>query len=366
MKVLDKISHLEIALIGTVLIAGCSSGGDGILDRFLKGSSGTVPVTVENVIVTEKTYEIKVPATLAPASETTVSLPEEVTIRRTIAAKGDRVAEGDALFQIAETKTSSLLEKYRTDLRDAKAEVEKNSYLMRNRDRLLDEGKIDQDMYDKLDVEYEAGEAKVEKLQAEVTRLKDQTGDLSIASPTDGVVSNMFASVGMTIPAGKPLATITKTDSMTAIFELASYEAPAVRPGMPVMVRFPDLGGEAIKGAISNIDSSLDPANQTFRVFASIPNTKGFLKVGMTAEVQFMSNQKQRFYLIPTAALIKDKRRNFVFTVLDGAAHKVEVVTKEKQGNYIEIAKGLRENDLVVVKGNDKLIEGAMVDIWGR
>jgi len=56
----------------------------------------------------------------------------------------------------------------------------------------------------------------------------------------------------------------------------------------------------------------------------------------MPAEVEFKSGEKQRMYLIPDEALIRERRRYFVYTVLNGVAHKVEVVPKEKIGDQMK------------------------------
>lgn len=358
---------IKIAAIFALLAPfGCSQDRGGFLDRFLKGGGSTVPVTIENVLVRDRAYEIKVPATLRAAEEVNITVPEEVTLKQVLVAKNDPVEEGNAIFQVAERETASLVNKYRDDLKDAKAELEKNTYLIRNRDRLLDEGRLDQNQYDGLDAEIETNEARIERLQAEISRLKDQTGNVNITSPISGVVSSINGAVGTTVAPGKTIATITKVNPILAVFELESYESSTVRPGMAVNVKLPDLSGESLKAEIAKVDPTLDPESKTFKVYASVPNQKGYLKVGMPAEVQFTSSQKQRFYLIPAEALIREHRRYFVFTVINGVAHKVEVVPKEKKGGRIEIAKGLREDDIVVVKGNDKLTEGTVVDIWGR
>jgi len=350
----------------TLTSFGCSHEGSGFLDKFLKGGGSTVPVTVENVLVRDRSYKIKVPAVLKPSEEVKVTMPDEVTIKRVFIAKGDAVEAGDTLFQISEKTNTSILKKYREELKDARTEVEKNSYLYNNRDRLLEEGRIDQNQYDNLEMELDTNEAKIEKLQAEISRLGEQTGDISITSPIGGIVSDVTARAGMAYSANNPLATITKVDPILAVFELESYESSTVRPGMIIDVRLSDLSGKNLRGEITKVDTTLDPENKTFKTYATVPNTKGYLKVGMSAEIEFMSRKKQRFYLIPAEALIREHRRYFVFTVINGVAHKVEVVPKEKRGNRIEIAKGLRKDDLIVVKGNDKLTEGAVVDIWGR
>ena len=358
---------ISILLFSLVFMTGCSDGVEGFLKSLFKSGGSAVPVTIENVKVREKAYTIRVPATLIETDKAVITLPSEATIDGVFVSNGDPVQAGDPLFRTVQKLNNERLKKLREELKDVKTSLEKNSYLFQNRDRLLDEGRIEQARYDTLEDDMEEAEAKIDLLRTEIGQLEQSSvNQNTIVSPIGGTIKSNVAAVGMTMQANRPILTIEKTNPMTAEFGLESYEAKSVRKGLRVEVSIPDLGGENINGKIVSIDSKVDPATQTFKVRASVPNQKGYLKIGMPCEVEFQSGEKQRMYLIPAEALIKDRRRYYVYTVLNGIAHKVEVVPKEKVDDQIEIARGLKDNDIVVVKGNDKLTEGTVVDIWGR
>ncbi len=348
-----------------LVVFSCSNEGGGILDNLLKGSKSAVPVTVANVAVVERQRTIDVPTTLEPSDEMVIKLPQEATIERLLVAEGDLVESGDRLFTISETDLTLQLARLRADLKEAQAALEKNQYFLNNRDRLLDEGRIDRNQYDNLEAEVDGAEAEVEKIQLEITGLEDRQGTPTITAPISGTVGNIAVANGATAAADAPILTIVATDPMIATFRLGSHETTAVRPGQSVSLRITDLGGERMSGRITAVGSALD-AEKRFEVKASVPNRVGYLKAGMTAQMEFRSDRKQRLYMIPEEALIRDRRRYYVFTVIKGAAHKIQVLPSETRGSRVEIAKGLREDDLVVVKGHDKLTEGAVVDIWGR
>jgi len=101
-------------------------------------------------------------------------------------------------------------------------------------------------------------------------------------------------------------------------------------------------------------------------VAAQIPNPTGSYKMGMAAQVEFASAEKQKYFRVPSEAVITDNRRHYVYTVSMGTAHKIPVVMRDMKDDYAEIIEGLVEGDLVVVKGNKELKEGAVVDIWRR
>jgi membrane fusion protein, multidrug efflux system len=361
------VKYWAIAIVSVVIftIFSCSNESGGFLSNILKGSGSAVPVTVVNVFAETKSKQMDVPATLGPSDSTEITLPEDVTIEQVLVSDGEHVDSGDYLCRISEEGISSKLSELRTDLKEAQANLDKNTYFMRNKDRLIDEGRIDQNQYDNIESEVESNEARVEKLQRSINTAEDRLDNLRIASPSSGTVRELHVAAGLTIQAGNPLMKIVSTDPMLATFNLASHEATTVKPGISISIKLPGSGNTET-GRITSVGTELNAKNDTFEVKATVPNRAGYLKSGMRAEVEFTSSQKQRFYIIPAEALIRERRRYFVFTVIKGVAHKVQVVPNETKGNRISIARGLREDDIIVVKGHDKLEEGAIVDIWGK
>lgn len=355
-----------ISLVSLLIaITSCSGDGDGFLDKFLKGGGSAVPVTVENVITHERSAKINVPATLEASESVNVSLPDEVTVEKILVSQNDLVEPQTPLFKISNKEGLLQSAKLRVELKEAQTTLEKNQYILKNRDRLLEEGRIDQGQYDSLEADVAANEAAVERLKQEIAKSGDKPADSTITSPISGMVTKIHASPGVSVTGGKPIISVSKLDPMNVSFELASYDSQTVQQGMSVNVLVSDLG-ETIKAQVVKISPAIDMNKGTFKVWAQVANQKNFLKIGMPVEVEFKSPEKQRFFLIPENALIKDKRKHFVFTVIGGVAHRVEVVPGEKKQDRIEVVKGLKEDDIVVVKGHDKLTEGTVVDIWGR
>ncbi len=356
-----------VAVTAVILftVFSCSNERGGFLDNILKGSNNAVPVTVVNVLAETQAREMDVPAKLESSNSTKITLPEDVTIEQVLVSDGEHVDSGDYLCRISSEGVTQKLTELRAEFKEAQADLDKNTYFMRNKDRLIDEGRIDQNQYDNIESEVDGNEARVEKLQLSINSAEDRMDNLSVASPISGTVKNLKASAGTTVSAGDELMEIVSTDPMLVIFNLASHEATTVKPGISISVRLPG-SGNMVTGRITSVDTELNTENNTFEVEATVPNRSGYLKSGMNAEVEFTSSQKQKFYIIPAEALIRERRRYFVFTVIKGVAHKVQVTPNETNGNRIAIARGLREDDIIVVKGHDKLEEGAIVDIWGK
>lgn len=353
-------------LAAIALIAfSCSNEGGGFFEKLFKIGGSAVPVTVESVTIEDRTQDFKVPAVLEPSETMDVTLTEDSAIERVFVMEGDAVNAGDQLFKLSEQDIALRLAKRRSDLKDAQANLEKNTYFLKNRDRLFAEGRIDRTQYDSISTDVTASEAAQEKIQLDITKLEDRARDSIVTAPIAGIINKINTASGLTVLAGKPIMSITKADPITAAFRVSSANASAVRPGMTLTMRFPDINGETVQARVTNVGAEIDPKDNTFQAKVAIPNATARYKAGMRVEALFSSPEKQRFFLIPEEALIKERRAFFVFTVSKGVAHRVQVIPNETVGNQVEITRGLSEEDLVVVKGSDKLTEGAVVDIWG-
>lgn len=355
-------------IIGALAIIAfsCSNEGDGFLSRLLKGKGSAVPVTVESVVATDRSIVITAPAKVEPIDSTEVSFPADVTIEKIFVSEGSSVNLGDALFSVSSEDVLSQIARKKVNLKEAKSNLDKNSYFLKNRDRLFEEGRIDKSQYDNLEAEVQASEAAYEKIQQEITRTEELARNNIVHSSSGGVISKIYTPSGSTQVAGKPVLVVSRPDPLTISFRLPSQNAAAAKSNQVIRAKFIDLGGETVSARITSVGAELDQATSSFPVKAVVSNPAGRYKVGMQAEVTFTSPESQRVLLVPEEALVRERMAYFVYTVSKGKVQKVQVIPNETVDSKVEILRGLAEGDIVVVKGKDKLTDGTVVDIWGK
>jgi RND family efflux transporter MFP subunit len=353
-------------IFAAILVAfSCSNEGGGFLDRLLRGGS-SVPVTIESVVAKDKAQSVSLPATIEATESINVTIPEDALVDRVFVSEGSAVNAGDQLLKLSEEEVSGRLARLRSDLRDAQNKVERATSILKNRDRLLDEERIDRTQFEGAEADVSSAEAEAEKIRADVIRMESRLANLVIKSPISGVVTKRAITAGTVARAGEALFTIAKVDPAIALFRMAAEEATSVQPGMPVKVRLLGVGADVASGTVSSVDTHLNPEDNSFTVRAAVPNPQGYYKAGMRAVVDLESPRTQRVWLIPEEALIREPRGYFVYTVVKGVAHKVQVIPSQSAGKSIEVSRGLKDDDVVVVRGHDRLSEGSAVDIWGR
>lgn len=359
---------MTAVLVAAFAYVGCSSEegsvGGFLTKAFKKGGQG-VPVTVQKPELEEHAVSVAVPGILTPSDRVDVKLPTNARVETFFVNVGDTVRKGAALFQISREDQNLKIAQLRAEQKELQANFEKNTYFYRNRDRLLEEGRITTEQFESLEAEVDKNEEDLDRVSNQLATLEAQAeGATVVSSPITGVVQNKLSSAGGVAVANTPIVTIVSNNPMVVTFRLASYEAKNVQRGMPAQIRIADLRDEEFVATIESVGTELNRDSNTFEVKATLPNPQGIFKAGMNAFVEFSGPETQRYYVIPASALVIDRRRYYVYTVVQGAAHRVRVIPRNIRAGVVEIAEGLADNDLVVVKGADKLSEGTMVDIW--
>jgi multidrug efflux pump subunit AcrA (membrane-fusion protein) len=94
-----------------------------------------------------------------------------------------------------------------------------------------------------------------------------------------------------------------------------------------------------------------------------VPNEKHELRPGMYATAIISVEQKDKALLIPADALVIEKARNSVFTVVDNKAKKLPVKVGFTDEHSVEILDGLPLDKPVITVGKQNLNDGQPVNV---
>jgi multidrug efflux pump subunit AcrA (membrane-fusion protein) len=99
-----------------------------------------------------------------------------------------------------------------------------------------------------------------------------------------------------------------------------------------------------LQGKVFEILPTADPANKTYEVKVQFVDPPAKLRVGMTAELNFIENVRENALLIPTSAILDDQ----VYVPRDGKYQPVDVKVGVRSLEKVEILGGLKEGDSIV------------------
>jgi len=204
-----------------------------------------------------------------------------------------------------------------------------------------------------------AAQLAMEKAQLALDQTNTNLAQATIVAPFDGVIANLYAKQGDTIPS--PLASpqiimyLVDTTSMEVDINIDEMDAPSVEAGQRVIINIDALPGTTLNGTVTSVGTV--PNAQAAATGATIYITKvnfaipqGLaIKVGMNARVDIVTNELKNVLLLPNDAIKKDNQGKSYVEIMDNR----QVITRPvviglSNSTQTEIVSGLNEGDNVI------------------
>ena len=285
--------------------------------------------------------------------------------------------QAEATYQI---ETASALpeewQKAEYDLKAGKENLDAQQKIYDSRKKLYEEGAMPRKDYDQSLValtqaksQYEIAAMHMAALQSagKKQQLKSAEGQLTsakgkyegaaaqlayseIRSPIDGVVTDRPTYPGETPPPGTPLLTVMDTSSVIAKTHIPQDQAALLNVGDGATVTAP--GDIEVAGKVTLISPALDANSTTVEVWVEAPNADGRLRPGSSVTLEMVARTVNDAVAIPAAAVLKTPAgASAVMVIQDGKAVQTEVETGVRDGDMVQITKGLRGGETVIVGG---------------
>jgi len=221
--------------------------------------------------------------------------------------------------------------------------------------RLREENTISDQELERVETEWRVAEANRALADARLAKTR-------IRAPFSGVAGRRRISPGAFVRIGEVITGLGRLDLLRVSFSAPERFAGRLRPGMAVEVRTPAYPGEKFDGRVTVVDPILDHESRTIALVAEVPNPKGRLKPGMSADVLLVMAEREEAISVPDEAVFAEGTQSFVFVVgPDSVVHKAAVRLGTREADRVEVESGVNAGDLVVRAGHQKLFDGAKV-----
>ncbi|MCS7253291.1 MAG: efflux RND transporter periplasmic adaptor subunit [Armatimonadota bacterium] len=210
----------------------------------------------------------------------------------------------------------------------------------------------------------EAARAAVDSARAQVQSLETQLVKTKIRAPISGYVAERRVDVGETVIPGMPLLRLVSMERIYFEGELPEIEYESVSNGrMRVTVRVDSVPGMEFEGYTERIIPVAIEATRKFVVRVKLMRLHQFIIPGSFARGRMMVEEIRGAIVIPSACILRDREKSYVFVVEQGVAKRREVKLGIEVGEKIQVVDGLNVGELIVISGQDKLHDGARVRI---
>lgn len=303
-----------------------------------------VPVLVDTV-----TEDLRAVGTLQP-NESVVIAPEIAgRVVKIAFREGESVKSGEVLVELDAVMLQAELDKARSDLALAQANQERAQALAK-------QGVGTQRARDETQAAFQAAQANLALAEARLQKT-------SLTASLSGVVGLRTVSVGAYVTPGQRLVELVETDPLKVDFRVPELAAAQLKVGQTILVTADAVPGAVFNGKIYAIDPIVDVNGRAIRLRAQVDNPDRRLSPGFFARIRVVIEQRENAVLVPESAVFPMGGKTLVYRVVNGRAVQTEVTLGLRRPGQVEVRRGLSPTDTVVKAGQQRLRDGASVQV---
>ncbi|MFC5194519.1 efflux RND transporter periplasmic adaptor subunit [Bizionia hallyeonensis] len=220
------------------------------------------------------------------------------------------------------------------------------------------------------EIQYLQAKSSSESQAEAVNQLKQQISKTTVTAPFSGTIDDIITEQGSVVMAGQSqLMRIVNLDNMYIETDIPESYIGSVTKGKDVTVEFPILG-ETIETKVRQAGDYINPANRTFKVEVSVPNTDNNIKPNLTARLKINDYTSEKAILIPQSIISENADGEQYIYILsnknnngEGDVKRVIIKTGKTQGDVIEVLEGIEDGAEIVQEGARSVKDGQTVRV---
>lgn len=297
-----------------------------------------------------------------------------------LADVGDRVEAGDVLARLStavltgnrELRAAELREK-KARLQTARAETHLANMELRRLENLKKSPAFSQARYEDKVAEVARFRSKAAEAEAAIASAEANLAlavlaleRAEIRAPYSGIVVTRHAEVGAHINTGAPVVSLVNDKDMEIEADVPSVRLAGLAPETAVRVTLDD--GRNLMAAVRSVIPTENALTRTRPVRFTVrgADTEGLrLATDQSVTVRIPLGEPRDVVSVHKDAVIARGGGNIVYLVVEGKAQIRPVKLGEAVGSRVEVIKGLAPDDVVVVRGNERLRPGQEVHYEG-
>ena len=209
-----------------------------------------------------------------------------------------------------------------------------------------------------------AARAALEQAEAAERAARKRLSDATLIAPAGGFIAKRSIEVGATAAPNDSVFTIIGLDPVEIQVGVPETDIRLVQQGQQAIVTASALRGMTFSGRVRLVNVSAEPQTRTYMVRITVPNPKRTLLVGMIAEARILQNEKRDVLTLPGASVARDPQgapQVYVYFPAEKKVYARRVKTGGIIGQDVQITEGIKDDDLVVVAGQQLVREGSLV-----
>lgn len=280
---------------------------------------------------------------------------------------GSVVKQGDLLMQLDSRDFQQNIDAIGAQLSSAQSQLNLAKDNLKRYQQLYEQKALSKAEYDSFQNTYNTTEALVRQITAQYEQAVDQLNNTNLYSDCNGVVKSIDGEVGQMVGPGvvtsRPqVVTIVRDGEREVEINVPENRLDELRKAQNIQVKFWALPDVAIEGRVREISPMADQVSRTYKVRISLVNPPEGIELGMTSSVIITGAARQQATAyIPLSAIYQTGDTPAVWVVNDGVVHLRSIKVGAFGENQVQMLDGLKDGEIIVTAGVQKLREGQRV-----
>ena len=336
-----KLVQMGAFLMALCCLSACSGNKDSKEQQQATEEKPKVKIAMSSEREVEQIEEYT--ATVESDVKNNISSNAALRIKNILADVGDVVRRGQLLVQMDESSLQQL-----------KLQIENQKVEFNRTDQLYKVGGASKAEWDNAKMQLDINE----------TAYRNMRENTRLTSPVNGVVTARNYDNG-DMAGANPILTIETLTPVKMLIHVSETYYPQVKKGMSVAVRVDTYGEEEFTGKVSIVYPTIDPNTHTFPVEITLSNQDNRVRPGMFARAT-LTFGVEKHTIVPDQSVVKQMGAGDHYVYVyekNGTVSRKKVEIGRRLGTEYEILSGVEAGRQVVIAGQNKLADGAAVEL---
>lgn len=184
-----------------------------------------------------------------------------------------------------------------------------------------------------------------------------------VESPLAGTVGRIYVDIGSSVTPQTPIAIVCSMGKVEIDLNIPEKYLPNVSLGQEAEIAVDAYPNEKFIGKVDQISPVVDLQTRAAPVQIVIDNSACHLQSGMFAKVKLAIQERKNATAVLKEAVMGKEPDTYVYVIDGDKAVLTNVKLGIRQGPYVELIEGVKEGDLVVILGQQRLKNGSLVNV---
>ena len=332
-----------LLIIALFLAVGCSKMPKSV-DKF----DSNTPVSVDIAVIENQIIDKSIEVNGSVLATDYIDIHPETNGRIVFLQipEGKMVQAGTVLAKLNDADLQAQLEKIKVQLELANINEQRNK-------QLLNVKGINQSDYD-------ISLQQVKSFKADLAYTQSLIDKTIVKAPFTGQLGLRQVSLGAYINNASTIASLQKVDQLKVDFTLPEVYQNFIKIGKKVKIQSISGGNTIFTATVFAIEPQIIATSRNIKVRA---NLQGKLLPGSYVKVALGENEQKPTIMVPANVVIPDSRNKQLSIVQGGIAKLIDIETGFRTNSSVEITKGLKVGDSIIVSGMLFVRQGSSVKV---